>query len=162
MTCKTECSFSKITPSLLWQIDNIQEDFVRLSGYASQLSDIEPSKLCHPKAAKRIKDVQRFLMFIENQFYELRSMLDIDGDIHSEIDEFDENTFNLSRDFSNDKNDSPEQILASELTDSILKILTGTGKNCHNPDLTSRLIMIRKVIDHSMKKAALELDKRVD
>lgn len=162
MTCKIDCSFTKTSSGLLWQIDNIQEDFVRLSGYASQLSDIEPSKLCHPKAVKKIKDVQRFLMFIENQFYELRSMLDIDGDIHSEMDEFDENNFNLIKDLSTGKNDSPDQILASELTDSILKILTGMGKNCNNPDLISRMIMIRKVIDYSMKKAALELDHGIN
>jgi len=87
MTCKSKCSLSKTFS----QIDSIQEDFVRLSGYASQLSDIEPSVLCQPKAVKKIKDIQQFLIFIENQFYELRSMLDIDGDIDSEmaaIDEF--------------------------------------------------------------------------
>lgn len=154
MTCKSKCSFSKTFS----QIDSIQEDFVRLSGFASQLSDIEPSILCQPKAVKRIKDIQRFLMFIENQFYELRSMLDIDGDIDSEMVVTDEDIFNLIGDFSNNKNDSKEQILTSELTDSILKILTGKGNNQKNPDLISRMILLRQLIDHSMQKAAMELD----
>ena len=96
MTCKSKCSYSKTFS----QIDSIQEDFVRLSGYASQLSDIEPSILCQPKAVKRIKDIQRFLNFIENQFLELRSMLDIYGDLDLEMVEIDENTFNLISDFS--------------------------------------------------------------
>jgi hypothetical protein len=155
MTCKSKCSFSKTFS----QIDSIQEDFVRLSGYASQLSDIEPSILCQPKAVKKIKDIQQFLIFIENQFYELRSMLDIDGDIDSEMVETDEDIFNLIDDFSNNKNDAKEQILTSELTDSILKILTGKGNNQKNPDLMSKMIMLRRLIDYSMQKAAVELDQ---
>ena len=157
MTCKSKCSYSKTFS----QIDSIQEDFVRLSGYASQLSDIEPSILCQPKAVKRIKDIQRFLVFIENQFLELRSMLDIDGNLDSEMVEPDDNIFNLIDDFSNNKNDAKEQILTSELTDSILKILTGKGNNQKNPDLISKMIMLRHLIDHSMQKATMELDHRI-
>ena len=157
MTCKSKCSFSKTFS----QIDSIQEDFVRLSGYASQLSDIEPSILCQPKAVKRIKDIQRFLVFIENQFLELRSMLDIDGNLDSEMVEPDDNIFNLIGDFSTNKNDAKEQMLTSELTDSILKILTGKGNNQKNPDLISRMIMLRQLIDHSMQKVTMELDHRI-
>ena len=157
MTCKSKCSFSKTFS----QIDSIQEDFVRLSGYASQLSDIEPSILCQPKAVKRIKDIQRFLLDIENQFLELRSMLDIDGDIDSEMVETDENIFELIGDFSTNKNNAKEQLLTSELTDSILKILTGKGNNQKNPDLISRMIMLRHFIDHSMQKVTMELDHRI-
>ena len=157
MICKSKCSFSKTFS----QIDSIQEDFVRLSGYASQLSDIEPSILCQPKAVKRIKDIQRFLLDIENQFLELRSMLDIDGDIDSEMVEPDENIFELIGDFSTNKNDAKEQMLTSELTDSILKILTGKGNNQKNPDLISRMIMLRQLIDHSMQKVTMELDHRI-
>jgi len=157
MICKSKCSFSKTFS----QIDSIQEDFVRLSGYASQLSDIEPSILCQPKAVKRIKDIQRFLLDIENQFLELRSMLDIDGDIDSEMVETDENIFELIGDFSTNKNDAKEQLLTSELTDSILKILTGKGNNQKNPDLISRMIMLRHLIDHSMQKVTMELDHRI-
>ena len=153
MTCKSKCSFSKTFS----QIDSIQEDFVRLSGYASQLSDIESSILCQPKAVKKIKDIQRFLLDIENQFLELRSMLDIDGDIDSEMVEIDENIFELIGDFSTNKNDTKEQLLTSELTDSILKILTGKGNNQKNPDLISKMIMLRQLIDHSMQKAAAEV-----
>ena len=157
MTCKSKCSFSKTFS----QIDSIQEDFVRLSGYASQLSDIEPSILCQPKAVKRIKDIQRFLLDIENQFLELRSMLDIDGNLDSEMVEPDENIFNLIGDFSTNKNDAKEQMLTSELTDSILKILTAKGDNQKNPDLISRMIMLRQLIDHSMQKVTMELDHRI-
>ena len=155
MTCKSKCSLSKTFS----QIDSIQEDFVRLSGYASQLSDIEPSILCQPKAVKKIKDIQQFLIFIENKFYELRSMLDIDGDTDSEMVDTEEDIFNLIDDFSNNKNDAKEQILTSELTDSILKILSGKGNNQKNPDLMSRMIMLRQLIDYSMQKAAEELDQ---
>ena len=157
MICKSKCSFSKTFS----QIDSIQEDFVRLSGYASQLSDIEPSILCQPKAVKRIKDIQRFLLFIENQFLELRSMLDIDGNLDSEMVEPDENIFNLIGDFSTNKNDAKEQMLTSELTDAILKILTAKGDNQKNPDLISRMIMLRQLIDHSMQKVTMELDHRI-
>ena len=157
MICKSKCSFSKTFS----QIDSIQEDFVRLSGYASQLSDIEPSILCQPKAVKRIKDIQRFLLDIENQFLELRSMLDIDGDIDSEMVEIDENIFELIGDFSTNKNDTKEQLLTSELTDSILKILTSKGNNQKNSDLISRMIMLRHFIDHSMQKVTMELDHRI-
>jgi len=157
MICKSKCSFSKT----LSQIDSIQEDFVRLSGYASQLSDIEPSILCQPKAVKRIKDIQQFLLFIENQFLELRSMLDIDGNLDSEMVEPDDNIFNLIGDFSTNKNDAKEQMLTSELTDSILKILTAKGDNQKNPDLISRMIMLRQLIDHSMQKVTMELDHRI-
>jgi hypothetical protein len=157
MICKSKCSFSKTFS----QIDSIQEDFVRLSGYASQLSDIEPSILCQPKAVKRIKDIQRFLLEIENQFLELRSMLDIDGNLDSEMVEPDENIFNLIGDFSTNKNDAKEQMLTSELTDAILKILTAKGDNQKNPDLISRMIMLRQLIDHSMQKVTMELDHRI-
>jgi len=153
MTCISNCSFSKTYS----QIDSIQEDFIRLSGYASQLSDIETSILCQPKAVKRIKDIQRFLNFIENQFLELRSMVDIDDDIDSEMVVTDENIFNLIRDFSTNKNDDKEQMLTSELTDSILKILTGKDNNQKNPDIISRMIMLRHLIDQSMQKAVVEL-----
>ena len=157
MICKSKCSFSKTFS----QIDSIQEDFVRLSGYASQLSDIEPSILCQPKAVKRIKDIQRFLLDIENQFLELRSMLDIDGDLDSEMVEPDGNIFNLIGDFSTNKNDAKEQMLTSELTDSILKILTSKGNSQKNPDLISRMIMLRQLIDHSMQKVTMELDHSI-
>ena len=157
MTCKSKCSFSKTFS----QIDSIQEDFVRLSGYASQLSDIEPSILCQPKAVKRIKDIQRFLLDIENQFLELRSILDMDGDLDSEMVETDENIFNLISGFSSNENDAKEQMLTSELTDSILKILTGKGNNQKNPDLISKMIMLRQLIDYSMQKATMELDHRI-
>ena len=156
MTCKSKCSFSKTFS----QIDSIQEDFVRLSGYASQLSDIESSILCQPKAVKKIKDIQQFLIFIENQFYELRSMLDIDGDIDSEMAAIDEDIFNLVGDFSTNKNDAKEQILTSELTSSILNILTGKGDHQKNRDLISKIFMLRQLIDHSMQKATMELDHR--
>ena len=156
MTCKSKCSLSKTFS----QIDSIQEDFVRLSGYASQLSDIEPSVLCQPKAVKKIKDIQQFLIFIENQFYELRSMLDIDGDIDSEMAAIDEDIFNLVGDFSTNKNDAKEQILTSELTASILNILTGKGDHQKNRDLISKIFMLRQLIDHSMQKATMELDHR--
>ena len=157
MICKSKCSFSKTFS----QIDSIQEDFVRLSGYASQLSDIEPSILCQPKAVKRIKDIQRFLLDIENQFLELRSILDIDGDIDSDMVETDENIFELIGDFSTNKNNAEEQLLTSELTDSILKILTSKGNNQKNSDLISRMIMLRHFIDHSMQKVTMELDHRI-
>jgi len=68
--------------------------------YPLPLSDIEPSILCQPKAVKRLKGIQPFLLFIENQFLELRSMLDIYGDLDLEMVENDENTFNLISDFS--------------------------------------------------------------
>ena len=155
MTCRSEYSHSKT----LAQIDNIKEDFVRLSAYASQLTDIDPPILCQPKAVKKIKDIQRFLLDIENQFLELRSMLDIDGDIDSEMVETDENIFELIGDFSTNKNDTKEQLLTSELTDSILKILTGKGNNQKNPDLISKMIMLRQLIDYSMQKAAEEMDQ---
>ena len=155
MTCRPNCSYSKTFS----QIDSIQEDFVRLSGYASQLSDIESSLLCQPKAVKKIKDIQRFLLDIENQFLELRSMLDIDGDIDSEMVETDENIFELIGDFSTNKNDAKEQLLTSELTDSILKILAGKGNNQKNPDLISKMIKLRQLIDYSMQKAAEEMDQ---
>ena len=161
MTCRSEYSYSQT----LSQIDSIQEDFVRLSRYPSQLSDIEPSILCQPKVVKRIKDIQRFLLDIENQFLELRSMLDIDGDIDGDIDselvETDENIFELIGDFSTNKNDTKEQLLTSELTDSILKILTGKGNNQKNPDLISKMIMLRQLIDYSMQKAAAEVMDQV-
>lgn len=157
MICKSKCSFSKTFS----QIDSIQEDFVRLSGYASQLSDIEPSILCQPKAVKRIKDIQRFLLDIENQFLELRSMLDMDGDLDSEMGETDENILNLISGSSTNENDAKEQMLTSELTDSILKILTGKGNNQKNPDLISRMIMLRQLIDQSMQKVTMELDHRI-
>jgi len=48
-------------------------------------------------------------------------------------------------------------MLTSELTDSILKILTGKENNQKNPDLISRIIMLRHLIDHSMQKAVMEL-----
>ena len=156
MTCKSKCSLSKTFS----QIDSIQEDFVRLSGYASQLSDIEPSVLCQPKAVKKIKDIQQYLVFIENQFYELRSMLDIDSDIDSEMAATDEDIFNLVGDFSTNKNDAKEQILTSELTSSILNILTGKGDHQKNRDLISKIFMLRQLIDHSMQKATMELDHR--
>ena len=157
MTCRSEYSHSKT----LAQIDNIKEDFVRLSAYASQLTDIDPPILCQPKAVKKIKDIQRFLLDIENQFLELRSMLDIDGDIDSEMVETDENIFELIGDFSTNKNDTKEQLLTSELTDSILKILTGKGNNQKNPDLISKMIMLRQLIDYSMQKAAAEVMDQV-
>ncbi len=157
MTCKSKCSFSKTFS----QIDSIQEDFVRLSGYASQLSDIEPSILCQPKAVKKIKDIQQFLIFIENQFYELRSMLDIDSDIDSEMAVTNEDIFNLIGDYSHNKNASKEQMFTSELTDSILKILTGKGNNQKNPDLISKMIKLRQLIDYSMQKAAAEVMDQV-
>ena len=157
MTCRPNCSYSKTFS----QIDSIQEDFVRLSGYASQLSDVEPSILYQPKAVKKIKDIQQFLIFIENQFYELRSMLDIDSDIDSEMGVIDEDILNLIDDFSNNKNDAKEQMLTSELTDSILKILTGKGNHQKNPDLISKTIMLRQLIDHSIQKATMELDHRI-
>ena len=155
MTCRSEYSQSKT----LALIDSIKEDFVRLSAYASQLTDIDPPILCQPKAVKKIKDIQRFLLDIENQFLELRSMLDIDGDIDSEMVETDENIFELIGDFSTNKNDTKEQLLTSELTDSILKILTGKGNNQKNPDLISKMIMLRQLIDYSMQKAAEEMDQ---
>ena len=152
MTCRPNCSYSKTFS----QIDSIQEDFVRLSGFASQLSDVEPSKLCRSKTTKRIKEIQRLLMFIENEFLEIRSMLDIDGDSDSEMGVTDEDIFNLIGDFSTNKNASKEQMFTSELTDSILKILTGKGNNQKNPDLISKMIMLRQLIDYSMQKAAAE------
>ena len=157
MICRSKCSFSKTFS----QIDSIQEDFVRLSGYASQLSDIEPSMLCQPKAVKRIKDIQRFLLDIENQFLELRSILDMDGDLDSEMVVTNEDSFNLIGDSSHNKNASKEQMFTSELTDSILKILTGKGNHQKNPDLISKIIMLRQLIDHSMQKATMELDHRI-
>jgi hypothetical protein len=157
MTCRPNCSYSKTFS----QIDSIQDDFVRLSGYASQLSDVEPSKLCRSKTAKKIKEIHRLLMSIENEFLELRSMLDIDGDIDSEMGVTDEDIFNLIGDFSNNKNDAKEQMLTSELTDSILKILTGEGNHQKNPDLISKIILLRQLIDHSMQKATMELDHRI-
>ena len=157
MAYRSEISYSKT----LSQIDSIKEDFVRLSGYASQLTEIDPSILCQPKVVKRIKDIQRFLLDIENQFLELRSMLDIDGDIDSEMVETDENIFELIGDFSTNKNDTKEQLLTSELTDSILKILTGKGNNQKNPDLISKMIMLRQIIDYSMQKAAAEVMDQV-
>ena len=157
MTCRSEYSHSKT----LAQIDSIKEDFVRLSEYASQLTDIDPSILCKPKAVKKIKDIQRFLLDIENQFLELRSMLDIDGDIDSDMVETDENIFELIGDFSTNKNNAKEQLLTSELTDSILKILTSKGNNQKNSDLISRMIMLRHFIDHSMQKVTMELDHRI-
>ena len=157
MTCRSEYSHSKT----LAQIDNIKEDFVRLSAYASQLTDIDPPILCQPKAVKKIKDIQRFLLDIENQFLELRSILDIDGDIDSDMVETDENIFELIGDFSTNKNNAKEQLLTSELTDSILKILTSKGNNQKNSDLISRMIMLRHFIDHSMQKVTMELDHRI-
>jgi len=86
-------------------------------------------------------------------------MLDIDGNLDSEMVEPDENIFNLIGDFSTNKNDAKEQMLTSELTDSILKILTGKGNNQKNPDLISKMIMLRQLIDYSMQKAAEEMDQ---
>lgn len=157
MTYRSEYSYSKN----LAQIDNIKEDFVRLSAYASQLTEIDPPILCQPKAVKKIKDIQRFLLDIENQFLELRSMLDIDGDIDSEMVETDENIFEIIGDFSTNKNDTKEQLLTSELMDSILKILTGKGNNQKNPDLISKMIMLRQFIDNSMQKAAADVMDQV-
>jgi len=138
MTYRSEYSYSKT----LSQIDSIKEDFVRLSGYASQLTEIDPSIICQPKAVKRIKDIQRFLKFIEGIFYELRSMFEIGDDIDS-----------------HNKDGSQEQNLTSELTDSILRILTSKGNNQRNPDRTLRTILYRQLIDYSMQKAAEELDQ---
>ena len=50
-------------------------------------------------------------------------------------------------------------MLTSELMDSILKILTAKGDNQKNPDLISRMIMLRQLIDYSMQKAAEEMDQ---
>ena len=88
-------------------------------------------------------------------------MLDIDGYLDSEMVETDENIFNLISGFSTNKNDAKEQMLTSELTDSILKILTAKGDNQKNPDLISRMIMLRQLIDHSMQKVTMELDHRI-
>jgi hypothetical protein len=155
MTCRPNCSYSKTFS----QIDSIQDDFVRLSGYASQLSDVEPSKLCRSKTEKRIKEIHRLLMSIENEFLEIRSMFDIDDDIVSEMAVTNEDIFNLIGDYSHNKNASKEQMFTSELTDSILKILTGKGNNQKNPDLISKMIMLRHLIDYSMQKAAEEMDQ---
>lgn len=155
MTYRSEYSYSKT----LSQIDSIKEDFVRLSGYASQLTEIDPSKICQPKAVKRIKDIQRFLKFIEGIFYELRSMFEIGDDIDSEIVVSTEEIFTLIGDYSHNKDGSQEQILTSELTDSILKILTSKGNNQRNPDRTLRTILYRQLIDYSMQKAVEELDQ---
>ncbi len=86
------------------------------------------------------------------------SMLEINDDIDSEMVVTDENIFDVTDDFSDNRNDAKEQILTSELTDSILKILTGKDNNQKNPDLISRMIMLRHLIDHSVAKAAMELD----
>jgi len=155
MTYRSEYSYSKT----LSQIDSIKEDFVRLSGYASQLTEIDPSIICQPKAIKRIKDIQRFLKFIEGVFYELRSMFEIGDDIDSEIVVSTEDIFTLIGDYSHNKDGSQEQILTSELTDSILKILTSKGNNQRNPDRTLRSILYRQLIDYSMQKAVEELDQ---
>ncbi|HMN14999.1 MAG TPA: hypothetical protein PKD55_22000 [Bellilinea sp.] len=155
MTYRSEYSYSKT----LSQIDSIKEDFVRLSGYASQLTEIDPSIICQPKAVKRIKDIQRFLKFIEGIFYELRSMFEIGDDIDSEIVVSTEEIFTLIGDYSHNKDGSQEQILTSELTDSILKILTSKGNNQRNPDRTLRTILYRQLIDYSMQKAVEELDQ---
>ena len=155
MTYRSEISYSKT----LSQIDSIKEDFVRLSGYASQLTEIDPSIICQPKAVKRIKDIQRFLKFIEGIFYELRSMFEIGDDIDSEIVVSTEDIFTLIGDYSHNKDGSQEQILTSELTDSILKILTSKGNNQRNPDRNLRTILYRQLIDYSMQKAAEELDQ---
>ncbi|KPL90873.1 hypothetical protein ADN01_02140 [Levilinea saccharolytica] len=116
--------------------------------------------MCQPKAVKKIKDIQQFLIFIENQFYELRSMLDIDGDTDSEMAATDEDIFYLVGDFPTSKNDAKEQILTSELTASILNILTGKGDHQKNRDLISKIFMLRRLIDYSMQKATMELDHR--
>jgi len=113
------------------------------------------------KGSKKDQGYSTFLIFIENQFFELRSMLDIDSDIDSGMGVTDEDIFNLIDDFSNNKNDAKEQMLTSELTDSILKILTGKGNHQKNPDLISKIIMLRQLIDHSMQKATMELDHRI-
>jgi hypothetical protein len=155
MTYRSEYSYSKT----LSQIDSIKEDFVRLSGYASQLTEIDPSIICQPKAVKRIKDIQRFLKFIEGIFYELRSMFEIGDDIDSEIVVSTEEIFTLIGDYSHNEDGSQEQILTSELTDSILKILTSKGNNQRNPDRTLRTILYRQLIDYSMQKAVEELDQ---
>jgi hypothetical protein len=155
MTYRSEYSYSKT----LSQIDSIKEDFVRLSGYASQLTEIDPSIICQPKAEKRIKDIQRFLKFIEGIFYELRSMFEIGDDIDSEIVVSTEEIFTLIGDYSHNKDESQEQILTSELTDSILKILTSKGNNQKNPDRTLRTILYRQLIGYSMQKAVEELDQ---
>ena len=155
MTYRSEYSYSKT----LSQIDSIKEDFVCLSGYASQLTEIDPSIMCQPKAVKRIKDIQRFLKFIEGIFYELRSMFEIGDDIDSEIVVSTEEIFTLIGDYSHNKDESQEQILTSELTDSILKILTSKGNNQRNPDRTLRTILYRQLIGYSMQKAVEELDQ---
>ena len=155
MTNRSEYSYSKTVS----QIDSIKEDFLRLSGYASQLTDVDPSIICQPKAIKRIKDIQRFLKFIEGMFYELRSMFEIGDDIDSEIVVSTEEIFTLIGDYSHNKDESQEQILTSELTDTILKILTSKGNNQRNPDRTLRTILYRQLIDYSMQKAAEELDQ---
>ena len=155
MTYRSEYSYSKT----LSQIDSIKEDFVRLSGYASQLTEIDPSIICQPKAVKRIKDIQRFLKFIEGIFYELRSMFEIGDDIDSQIVVSTEEIFTLIGDYSHNKDGSQEQNLTSELTDSILRILTSKGNNQRNPDRTLRTILYRQLIDYSMQKAAEEMDQ---
>ena len=157
MTCRPNCSYSKTFS----QIDSIQDDFVRLSGYASQLSDVEPSKLCRSKTEKRIKEIHRLLMSIENEFLEIRSMFDIDDDIDSEMAATNEDIFNLIGDYSHNENTSKEQMFTSELTDSILKILAGKGNNQKNPDLISKMIKLRQLIDYSMQKAAAEVMDQV-
>jgi len=98
-------------------------------------------------------------MSIENEFLEIRSMFDIDDDIDSEMVVTNEDIFNLIGDSSHNKNSSKEQMFTSELTDSILKILTGKGNNQKNPDLISKMIMLRQLIDYSMQKAAEEMDQ---
>jgi len=98
-------------------------------------------------------------MSIENEFLEIRSMFDIDDDIDSEMVVTNEDIFNLIGDSSHNKNASKEQMFTSELTDSILKILTGKGNNQKNPDLISKMIMLRQLIDYSMQKAAEEMDQ---
>ena len=100
-------------------------------------------------------------MSIENEFLEIRSMFDIDDDIVSEMAVTNEDIFNLIGDYSHNKNASKEQMFTSELTDSILKILTGKGNHQKNPDLISKIIMLRQLIDQSMQKATMELDHRI-
>lgn len=162
MTHMTASPYFAKSPNPTKQIDNIQEDFIRLSGYASQLYDIESSKLCNPRAGRKLKDVQRYLLYLENQFIELRSLLEVNDVLYEASDE----PFDLNQNFASHSSGglkgSTDQKLAAEFKDSILNILIDMSKNQDHLDLVNTMIALRRELDRSMKKVAVNLNTCVN
>ena len=105
---------------------------------------------------KKLKDVQRYLLYLENQFIELRSLLEVNDVLYEASDE----PFVLNHNFTRHSSGGLKRIdqnLTVEFKDSILNILIDMSKNQDHLDLVNTMITLRRVIDHSMKKVAVNL-----